>query len=492
MQRGAQAALKREQIVMDAFTYYPINHFEPLMKGLVIGGMGILHVFLAQFAIGGGLLLLYFQWLAQTGREAHARTFVDGYFRVLVLISFVTGALTGVAMWFTTIQISPMTIGVMVDEFHWIWAIEWTFFCVEVVAGYSFFRYGRRLSDANRLRLLAVYSAAAWMSLFWINGILSWQLTPGDWLHSGRVWDGFFNASFWPSLLFRTAASMAIAALIACIAINTIAALDREARRALITRCGHFVLALLAMPALGVWYLAVVPADSRAWATGGSVTMTLFVTLAAGASILIGGYGLVGLVKQRLYINGATATLLTALALGATAGGEFVREGIRKPYTIRERLYSNSIAPLAVEEFRTVGITTRDPYPIRDAALYPSEQLRQGAMTFRNLCSVCHTLEGVNGVAHLTGAWSLDQVRINVAKLQHTKPYMPPFAGTAEELEALVQLLAWVNAGRPREWPMTRDERVLDRVRGWLRDAGVAPGDFQRYRGLTHVEVQER
>jgi cytochrome bd-type quinol oxidase subunit 1 len=174
------------------------------MKGLVIGGLGIFHVFLAQFAIGGGMLMCYFEWLAQTGRSAVARQFVDGYFKVLVLISFVLGAVTGVGMWFTTIQISPRTIGLMVHEFHWIWATEWTFFCLEIVAGYCFYRYGPRLTNSARISLLGLYAFAAWFSLFWINGILSWQLTPGAWVRSGLVWDGFFNASFFPSLIFRT------------------------------------------------------------------------------------------------------------------------------------------------------------------------------------------------------------------------------------------------------------------------------------------------
>ena len=49
--------------------YYPVNAFGPLMKGLVIGGVGIFHVFLAQFAIGGGMLLYYFEGLAQKGSE---------------------------------------------------------------------------------------------------------------------------------------------------------------------------------------------------------------------------------------------------------------------------------------------------------------------------------------------------------------------------------------------------------------------------------------
>src|SRR3569832_287606 len=138
------------------------------MKGLVVGGVGIVHVFLAQFAIGGGMLMWYFERRGQRGQQ-DARTFVDGYFRVLVLVSFVTGALTGVAMWFTTIKVGARTIGLMIDEFHWLWAIEWCFFSLEVAAGYTFLRVGHRLSDKLRLRLLALYAFAAWMSLFWIN-----------------------------------------------------------------------------------------------------------------------------------------------------------------------------------------------------------------------------------------------------------------------------------------------------------------------------------
>src|ERR1700761_3266627 len=126
------------------------------MKGLVIGGVGILHVFLAQFAIGGGMLLYYFERLAQRG-EPNARAFVDGYFKVLVLVSFVTGALTGVAMWFTTIQVGARTIGLMIDEFHWLWATEWVWSAIEITAGYAFYRYGKGLPPRARRRLLLLY-----------------------------------------------------------------------------------------------------------------------------------------------------------------------------------------------------------------------------------------------------------------------------------------------------------------------------------------------
>lgn len=456
--------------------YYPVQEFGPLMKGMVIGGLGIFHVFTAQFAIGGGALMILFQWLSASGRCPPARRFTDGYFRFLVLISFVTGALTGVAMWLTSIQISPRTIGLMVDEFHWIWAVEWTFFALEVAAGYCFYRYGAGLRDSARMALLVLYILAAWASLFWINGILSWQLTPGVW-ESGHVWRGFFNPSFWPSLLYRTVACLTIAALVGMVVINLIPEFSREERTALINRAAWLLAPMALMPVLGVWFVAVLPADSREWVMGGSIAMTLFLNVAVGASLLIGGYAVVGLIRQRLYINGATATLLVALAFGATAGGEFVREGVRKPYTVRQTLYSNSIRPAEVAELRKTGAAGRDPFPLRDAHLYPNDQTRLGAVVFRQQCSICHTAEGVNAVVGLTRGWDGEQLRMNVAKLQKLKPFMPPFAGPPAELEALARWVEWHHARRPAAFADTSAEPgyadKLARIGAWLEAAGT-------------------
>lgn len=446
--------------------HYPVNDFGPLMKGLVIGGVGIVHVFLAQFAIGGGMLLWYFERRAQRG-EPDARTFVDGFFPVLVLVSFVLGALTGVAVWFTTIQVGARTIGLMIDEFHWLWATEWVCFSVEVVAGYAFYKIGHRLDAKTRLRLLALYAVASWLSLFFINGILSWQLTPGS--EPGSVWHGFFNASFWPSLLYRTCVAMALASLAACVVINTMG-LDRDARAALIKRASRFAAPIAVMPLLAGWYLYVIPEDSRSWLLGGSAPMMMFVGIAAGASFLIGGYAIVALIIKRVNVSGATATLLLALAFGATGAGEFVREGARKPYTVRGVLYSSSIAPDEVAGLRATGITADDPYPLRNSARFANDQLRRGAKVERALCDACHTVHGSNALVELTRTWTDDQMRLNLAKLQHTKAFMPPFAGNAEDVEALVQLLRWETAKAPATWPTTI---APPEISSWLTEAGV-------------------
>jgi mono/diheme cytochrome c family protein len=373
-------------------------------------------------------------------------------------------------MWFTTIQVGARTIGLMIDEFHWLWATEWVWFAVEITAGYAFYRAGPRLSDRARLRLLGLYALASWMSLLWINGILSWQLTPGRWLDGDGMWAGFFNASFWPSLVFRTAVATTLGGLAGCIVINTMD-IPRERKAALIRRASRFAAPIAAMPVLALWFLAILPEDSRSWLLGGSMPMTMFVGVAAGASFLIGAYVIVGLILQRLYINGATATLLLALAFGATAAGEFVREGARKPYTVRGVLYSTSIRPDEVAALRATGATANDPYALHSS--YPTEQLARGARTFRMLCDACHTLRGANALVELTRTWTDDQLRLNLAKLQRTKGFMPPFAGNADDVESLVQLLRWEHKGRAASFAPTSSPEALAQIARWLDEAGT-------------------
>jgi cytochrome d ubiquinol oxidase subunit I len=469
---------------------FPVNDYGPLMPGLIMAAVAVVHVFLAQFAVGGGMLLCYMQWLAMTGRNPDARIFVKGYFKVVVLVSFVLGALTGVGIWFTAIQISPATIGAMVENFHWLWATEWLFFCLEIVSGYCFYRYQTRLTDRAALTLLIIYAVASWVSLFIINGILSWQLTPGYWLETRSIVDGFFNPSFWPSLFFRTVVSLTLASLAACVVINLMQSLDREAKTRLINRVSLMLVPMLIMPLLGFWFLAVMPADSRSWVLGGSPAMMLFLNISIGASLAIGAYALFGLVLQRLFINGATASLLLLLAFGATAGGEFVREGSRKPFSIRHVLYSNAIRPEDVAHLREVGCLANDPYPLRNESRYPNDQVRTGGRVFRRQCSVCHTVEGTNGVVELTGSWDLNQMRLNIAKLQHTKPFMPPFSGTAGELESLVQFITWTGGAEPAEWPSSQDPQTLAEIDKWLREAGTKPGDFAQNRKQKRLPLR--
>jgi hypothetical protein len=101
-------------------------------------------------------------------------------------------------------------------------------------------------------------------------------------------------------------------------------------------------------------------------------------------------------------------------------------------------------------------------------------------------------LGGVNAVDELTHSWSIEQMRLNIAQLQLTKPFMPPFAGTAEEVEALVQFLSWNHQGNPDSWSMTSTQddfgTILARIQGYLDEAGTEPADAEtRHRALQEL-----
>ena len=129
---------------------------------------------------------------------------------------------------------------------------------------------------------------------------------------------------------------------------------------------------------------------------------------------------------------------------------------------------------------REQGATADDPYPLRDAARYPSDQLRRGAKVYRTLCDACHTIHGANGVVELTRPWTDDQLRLNVSKLQHTKSFMPPFAGNAEDVEALVQLLRWEHGARAASFAPTSSPETLAQIARWLDEAGTEPAGAAR------------
>jgi cytochrome bd ubiquinol oxidase subunit I len=76
----------------------------------------------------------------------------------------------------------------------------------------------------------------------------------------------------------------------------------------------------------------------------------------------------------------------------------------------------------------------------------------------------------------LTRTWTDDQLRLNLAKLQRTKGFMPPFAGNADDVEAVVQLLRWERDGRPAPpAAATASPEILAQIARWLDEAGTAP-----------------
>jgi cytochrome bd-type quinol oxidase subunit 1 len=419
---------------------------DAVIPGMWIAAIAILHVFLAQFAVGGGALVVWFEWRAHTRGHALLRDFLHRFFNALVLVSFVLGALSGVGIWFVTALVAPRPLLLLVREFHWIWAAEWCFFCLEVVCGYAYYVHGRTLPFRPRFLLALGYAFSAFMSLFWVNGILSFQLTPGGWPESSDVWDGFFNPSFWPTLAGRSIASLALAGIGASLVVQLLRSYDENDRREVIRSSSHFLLPLIAMPGVALWFLAAIPEAAQATITE-TVAMGMFFALAALFSVLLGFTAVATLWRRRPVFHLPGTVLLAALAFCATGAGEFVREGIRKPWVVTGVLYSNGIAAGELKLIRRKGVASLDPWPLRDAARYPNDRVRAGRIVYRELCASCHTPTSVNGLLGHTRTWDREMLEQNIRKLHLLKPFMPPFAGSEGDLEFLADWLVWLREG---------------------------------------------
>jgi mono/diheme cytochrome c family protein len=414
---------------------YPV--WEPFIaNGVLIGVLAIVHVFVSHFAIGGGLYLVLAEtWARRKGDEDHL-AYLERYSRFFVLLTLVFGAVTGVGIWVTIGLIHPVGTQWLIHHFVWGWATEWVMFFLEITAAMLYLYGWRRLAPRLHLAIGWVYFVTAWLSLVIINGILTFMLTPGEWLATGSFWDGFFNPGFLPGMIFRTCICLALAGLYATLTAA------REKSAELKTRLLRFngVLTLGALvvgiPA-GYWYfLALPPAAAEQLASARVPVLAVQVMLGASAVLALGVLALLLLFPRR---TGAVAAgVMLALALVAMGGFEWAREAIRKPYVISEFLYSNGqlvrdVAGLPLTASLRVGFSTGD----------------RGRDLYLHGCRSCHTIDGYHPLRDFVAGLDEAYIAAIIPRLQHYREKMPPFAGNEADAAALGRYLASVAGPDP-------------------------------------------
>jgi cytochrome bd-type quinol oxidase subunit 1 len=238
---------------------YPI--WDIPAPGLLIAFVAIVHVFISHFAVGGGLFLVAAERKARRERDAGLLAYVEKHSGFFVLLTLVGGAITGVGIWFTIGLIHPAATASLISAFVWGWAIEWTFFVVEIVAAMVYYYGWSRLAPDVHLTVGWIYFAAAWLSLAVINAILAFMLTPGAWIATHGFWDGILNPTYIPSTVARTAGAIGLAGLYAVLTATWLAdaPLKRRIARYATTR---FVLpAAVVLPLSVAWYLGAASAN---------------------------------------------------------------------------------------------------------------------------------------------------------------------------------------------------------------------------------------
>ncbi len=160
---------------------YPVWQLEFLGGGFLIAVIAIIHVYIAQFAVGGGLFLVLTEHLGRRRKDQGIIDFVRKHTKFFLLLTMVFGALTGVGIWFTISLLNPSATSVLIHTFVFAWGTEWVFFLIEIISLFIYYYTFDRLSKRNHLIIGWIYFGAAWMSLFVINGIIDFMLTPGAW-----------------------------------------------------------------------------------------------------------------------------------------------------------------------------------------------------------------------------------------------------------------------------------------------------------------------
>lgn len=427
---------------------YPVWMLPGISGGLLLAAIAVIHVFVAQFAVGGGFLLVHAATRARAAGSDEALYWVKRFTRFFLLLSMVFGAVTGVGIWVIISLISPQATSLLVHRFVYAWATEWVFFLGEIVALlYFYYGFGKMRPD-DHFKVGIIYGVFAYLSLFMINGILSFMLTPGTWIETQKVWDAFFNPTFWPSLVLRSALSATLAGLFGLVWASLIR--GDEARRLMlgVTR----LWALLPLPALALsawWYLEALPQEQMTMVLRRTADIRPFLDafpIVLGL-LLLGGLAFFMRMPRRMQLP--VASLMLLLGLFQVATFEWVRETGRRPWVIHGVIWSNGIRPGDAAQADAKGILATARWtPVKQVT--PENLVKAGHEIWQMQCSTCHgigapMLDILPRIAGIPPA-GIDALLKGQGRIL---PYMPPFIGTAEDRRAVVAFLVAVRNAQP-------------------------------------------
>ncbi|MGB5391436.1 MAG: cytochrome ubiquinol oxidase subunit I [Thermoanaerobaculia bacterium] len=426
--------------------------------GVLMGIVAITHVIVSHFAIGGGLLIAVTETLAVRRNDSEMRDLAKRSSLVLILFSTVFGAISGVGIWVVAGLISPAAISALIRNFVWGWAIEWVFFIVEIVAALVYFATWNKISKRAHVMVIWIYFIAAYLSLVIINGIVTFMLTPGKWLQTGAFWGGFFNPTYFPSLLLRTgiAILMAVAFMVWPARKASAEALPRLNRYlglwavvgALISYAGYR------------WWESALPESTRDLFLGDGALLDGLaftrheVMWSVALFLVLSIIFLLALPKMAKVIP---LLLITIAAFSFFGSYERLREGTRKPFIIHDYMFSNGVLVDEIGELNENGMLSKARWAARVPA---TNSVEMGRQVFDAQCRSCHTIDGYLSIRELAPedpdmTYSIlyalyDQGEMftalepgeAVAMGDLNYPFMPPFVGTEEEMEALVDFIA--------------------------------------------------
>jgi cytochrome bd-type quinol oxidase subunit 1 len=419
---------------------YPVWQLEFLGGGFLIAVIAIVHVYIAQFAVGGGLFLVLTEYFGRRNNDPGIIDYVRKHTKFFLLLTMVAGALTGVGIWFTISLLNPAATSVLIHTFVFAWGTEWTFFVLEIVSLFIYYYTFDRLSARNHLMIGWIYFGAAWMSLFVVNGIIGFMLTPGAWVETNSFWAGFFNPTFWPSLFFRTFFSIIIAGLFGFLTASFLK--NKEQRTAMLRYSAKWLLVpFVLFLASSWWYRAALPPhiEEIIFQKMSQLRNAITIFLACSPLLILGG--LIMAIRMPSGISRAMAAVMLVIGFMYFGAFEFLREGGRRPYIIYDYMYSNTILKKDVDRVAAAGVLQEAKW-VANRTVTESNALEAGRELFDILCLSCHSIGGpLNNIRDQVRRNAPGELNLIFSTMGKERPYMPPFPGTRYEQQLLIHYL---------------------------------------------------
>jgi len=421
---------------------YPVWELQAAGGGLLIALVAVIHVYIAHFAVGGGLLLVLTEIKARRMGSQALLDYTRHHAKFFLLLTMVGGGVTGVGIWFTIALLNPAATSVLIHTFVFGWATEWVCFAGEIVALLVFYYGFDRLSTKDHLRVGWLYFIFAWLSLFWVNGIIDFMLTPGRFPETGNFWDGFFNPSTWPALGFRTALALVLAGVFGLMTAAWTSGLAEADRKTLISYHARWlVVPMIAVTLCGLWYWQALPADIQTMIAGRSPELPPYVSALWISSATVMAIGALCLAGFHPSWRRALAVFLLIIGLLQMGAFEFLREGSRRPFAIYGQMYANAIGVSDREKIDREGFLTHARWVSRRKVDADNPTVA-GREIFRLQCSACHSVGGLmKDIQPLTRKFPLFGMDAQLSGQGKLLDYMPPFMGTVPERQALARYI---------------------------------------------------
>jgi cytochrome bd-type quinol oxidase subunit 1 len=420
---------------------YPVWELSTFGGGFLIALIAIVHVLVSHFAVGGGLFLVSLEKKAYREENPALLEYVKKHSKFFLLLTMVFGGLTGVGIWWIISLLNPAATSALIHIFVFGWAAEWVFFLAEIVALFIYFYTFGKMERKKHILIGWIYFFSAWMSLFLINGIIDFMLSPGTWLENQNFWSGFFNPTFWPALVFRTGLSLVLCGVFGFVTAAFVK--DQKLRTNLMHTCAKWVaVPFVLMLAGGWWYIEALPGSVSHVIFEHSPEMTAYLSTLAWATPVFFAISMFMALKLPNSLQKILCFVVVGIALIYFGAFEFVREGGRRPYIIYEYMYSNQVYADDIPAIQQAGFLSTAKWTEYDEItqdnLYPA-----GKDLFKFQCSACHSVGGpLNNILPLVEKYSnvfgMDSKLNGLGKLN---TYMPPFMGTREERWALASYI---------------------------------------------------